>query len=58
MLGEGWEEIKMTGFIKTGSESPSGSADNSNPITLVQQYEMKCSTELARFLGVNQTVGR
>lgn len=57
MLGEGWEEIKMTGFIKTGSESPSGSADNSNPITLVQQYEMKCSTELARFLGVNQTEG-
>ena len=57
VAGEGWEEIKMAGFIKTGSESPTGLASNTKPITLVQQYELKCSTELARFLGVNQTEG-
>jgi len=53
----GWEEIKMSGFIKTGSDSPTGNATNAKPISLVQQYEIKCSTELARFLGVNQTEG-
>ena len=55
--GEGWEEIKMTGFHKKGALSPSGQASEAKPITLVQQYELKCSTELARFLGVNQTEG-
>ena len=53
----GWEEIKMTGFIKTGANSPTGNATDAKPITLVQQYELKCSTELARFLGVNETEG-
>lgn len=54
---EGWEEIKMSGFHKTGALSPSGQASDSVPITLVQQYELKCSSELARFLGVNETEG-
>ena len=33
IAGEGWEEIKMVGFIKTGSESPTGLASNTKPIT-------------------------
>ncbi len=53
----GWEEIKMSGFIKTGANSPTGNATNLKPITLVQQYEIKCSPELARFLGVNVSEG-
>ena len=57
IAGEGWEEIKMSGFHKTGALSPTGNADGTNPISLVQQYTIKCSTELARFLGVNETEG-
>ena len=53
--GEGWEEINMTGFKKNLTADDGGVASNANPITLVQEYSMKCSTEIAKFLGVSQT---
>ena len=53
--GEGWEEIKMTGFNKNLTADGGGVASNANPITLVKEYSMKCSTDIAKFLGVSQT---
>ena len=45
----------MTGFKKNLTADDGGVASNANPITLVQEYSMKCSTEIAKFLGVSQT---
>ena len=50
---EGFETIDMSGFEKIGANSPLGTATNASPITLVQTYQLKLSTELARFIGVN-----
>jgi len=52
--GEGFESIEMAGWEKTGANSPNGgTATNASPITLVQNYQLKLSTEIARFIGVN-----
>ena len=53
--GEGFEEIKMDGFDKDMTVPNGNPANNANPITLVQGYQFKISSELARFVGVNQT---
>tara|TARA_R110001606_G_scaffold380684_2_gene541348 strand:+ start:556 stop:2595 length:2040 start_codon:yes stop_codon:yes gene_type:complete len=56
VAGEGFEEIKMTGFLKSGTNSPLNNANgNTHPISIVSTYQMKISSELARFIGVNQT---
>lgn len=52
---EGFEEIKMDGFDKDMTVPNGGAATNGSPITLVQGYQLKISSELARFVGVNQT---
>lgn len=55
--GEGFETITMTGFEKLGANAPLGTdavpITNASPITLVQNYQLKLSSELARFVGVN-----
>ncbi len=53
VIDEGFETIDMAGFEKIGGNSPLGTATNASPITLVQTYQLKLSTELARFIGVN-----
>jgi len=54
--GEGFEEIKMTGFQKSGAGAPLDNANgNTHPISIVSTYQLKISSELARFIGVNQT---
>ena len=55
-LGEGFEDVKMAGWEKTGVNSPLGTASNASPVTLVQAYQFKISSELARFVGVNESV--
>ena len=53
-VGEGFENIKMAGFEKIGANSPlSGAASNDSPITFVQNYQLKMSTELAKYVGVS-----
>ena len=54
-VGEGFETLKMAGWEKTGTNSPLGTATNNSPITLVQAYQFKISSELARFVGVNES---
>tara|TARA_R110002074_G_scaffold79036_5_gene178467 strand:- start:325 stop:912 length:588 start_codon:yes stop_codon:yes gene_type:complete len=51
--GEGFETLELTGWEKVGANSPLGTASNASPITLVNSYQLKLSTEIARFLGVN-----
>ena len=51
--GEGFETLELTGWEKIGANSPLGTASNASPITLVNSYQLKLSTEIARFLGVN-----
>jgi len=53
--GEGFETLKMAGWEKFGANSPLGTATNASPITLVQSYQFKISSELARFVGVNES---
>jgi len=56
LSGEGFEEIKMTGFLKSGTGAPLDNGNgNTHPISIVSTYQMKISSELARFIGVNQT---
>lgn len=51
--GEGFEDIEMIGFEKFGANSPLGTATNASPITLVQNYQLKMSSELAKYVGVS-----
>tara|TARA_R110001592_G_scaffold17781_3_gene74340 strand:- start:8171 stop:10153 length:1983 start_codon:yes stop_codon:yes gene_type:complete len=50
---EGFENIKVTGFEKRGVNSPLANASDASPATLVQTYQLKFSSEIARFVGVN-----
>ena len=52
---EGFSKVGMTGFQKTGADSPLGVGTNDQPITLVQQYQLQASAQLARFLGTTTT---
>ena len=52
---EGFSKVGMTGFQKTGDDSPLGVGTNDQPITLVQQYQLQASAQLARFLGTTTT---
>jgi len=53
---EGWENLVVTGFEKLGVNSPIGAASNASPATLVQTYQLKFSSEIARFVGVNTSL--
>ena len=50
---EGFRDLVVTGFEKRGVNSPIGAATDASPATLVQTYQLKFSSEIARFVGVN-----
>ena len=56
IVDEGFENLKVTGFEKIGVNSPIGAATDASPATLVQTYQLKFSSEIARFVGVNTSL--